>query len=87
MAPDAADRAAKDDPRFPPIAAEELEFLNMEVWVLWGKEEVSARGEDRVKEVVIGKGVSPGELVVTEGQLKLLPGTPVEILDEKAAPR
>jgi AmmeMemoRadiSam system protein B/AmmeMemoRadiSam system protein A len=51
----AADRAAKDDPRFPPIAAEELEFLDMEVWILWGKEEMTARGEDRVKEVTIGK--------------------------------
>jgi AmmeMemoRadiSam system protein B/uncharacterized protein (TIGR00296 family) len=50
----AADRAAKDDPRFPPIVAEEFEFLNMEVWILWGKEEIAARGEDRVKEVLIG---------------------------------
>lgn len=38
-------------------------------------------------ESVVSKGISAGELVVTEGQLKLLPGTPVEILDEKAAPR
>ncbi len=39
----AADRAAKDDPRFPPIVAEELDYLDMEVWLLWGEEEVTAR--------------------------------------------
>ncbi len=37
------------------------------------------------RETVISKGIAAGELVVTEGQLKLLPGTPVEVLDEKAA--
>lgn len=35
-------------------------------------------------EVVISKGISPGDLVVTEGQLKLQPGAAVEVLDEKA---
>lgn len=35
-------------------------------------------------EAVITKGIAPGDLVVTEGQLKLKPGTPVELLDEKA---
>jgi AmmeMemoRadiSam system protein B/AmmeMemoRadiSam system protein A len=72
----AADRAAKDDPRFPPIAPEELEFLNMEVWVLWGKEEVVARGEDRVKEVTIGKH----GLQISRGMYGglLLPGVAIE---------
>jgi AmmeMemoRadiSam system protein B/AmmeMemoRadiSam system protein A len=72
----AADRAAKDDPRFPPIAPEELEFLNMEVWILWGKEEVSARGEDRVKEVTIGKH----GLQISRGLYGglLLPGVAIE---------
>jgi AmmeMemoRadiSam system protein B/AmmeMemoRadiSam system protein A len=51
----AAERAAKDDPRFPPIAPEELSRLDMEVWLLWRPEDITARGEDRVKEVVIGK--------------------------------
>ncbi|MBN2581273.1 MAG: AmmeMemoRadiSam system protein B [Pirellulales bacterium] len=51
----AADRAAKDDPRFPPIAPDELGRLDMEVWLLWHPEEIAARGEDRVKEVTIGK--------------------------------
>jgi AmmeMemoRadiSam system protein B/AmmeMemoRadiSam system protein A len=71
-----ADRAAKDDPRFPPISPEELEFLNMEVWILWGKEEVSVRGEDRVKEVVVGKH----GLQISRGLYGglLLPGVAIE---------
>ena len=72
----AADRAAKDDPRFPPIMPEELEDLNMEVWILWGKEEVAARGKDRVNEVVIGKH----GLQVARGLYGglLLPGVAIE---------
>jgi AmmeMemoRadiSam system protein B/AmmeMemoRadiSam system protein A len=72
----AAIRAAKDDPRFPPIAPDELEYLNMEVWILWGKEEVAARGEDRVQEVVIGKH----GLQVSRGLYGglLLPGVAIE---------
>jgi multidrug efflux system membrane fusion protein len=35
-------------------------------------------------EAVISKGIAPGDLVVTEGQLKLQPGVAVEILDQKA---
>ncbi len=38
-------------------------------------------------EVVIAKGISPGELVVTEGQLKLRPDAPVELLQEPQAVR
>lgn len=38
------------------------------------------------KDVVIAKGISPGERVVTEGQLRLRPGTPVEILPGEAHP-
>jgi membrane fusion protein, multidrug efflux system len=37
-------------------------------------------------EAVISKGVAAGELVVTEGQLKLQPGASVEILEEQKAP-
>jgi len=36
------------------------------------------------REVIVGKGISPGELVVTEGQLKLRPDAPVEILPDRA---
>jgi multidrug efflux system membrane fusion protein len=34
-------------------------------------------------ETVIAKGIAPGEVVVTEGQLKLQNGSPVELLGEK----
>lgn len=37
-------------------------------------------------EVVVSKGLSPGEVVVTEGQLRLRPGVSVEILQEQARP-
>jgi len=72
----AADRAAKDDPRFPPIAVEELDYLDMEVWILWGPEEIAARGEDRVQEVTIGIH----GLQVARGSHRglLLPGVAVE---------
>ena len=72
----AADRAAKDDPRFPPITADELDSLDMEVWLLWAPEEVAARGEDRVREVTIGKH----GLQISWGSNRglLLPGVAVE---------
>ncbi|WP_242337919.1 MULTISPECIES: efflux RND transporter periplasmic adaptor subunit [Anaeromyxobacter] len=37
-------------------------------------------------ETVIGEGIAAGELVVTEGQLKLRPDAPVELLGERPAP-
>jgi multidrug efflux system membrane fusion protein len=37
-------------------------------------------------ETVIGKGIAAGELVVTEGQLKLRPDAPVEILEDEKKP-
>ena len=51
----AAVRAARDDPRFPPISTTELEHLDMEVWLLWGMKPVEARGEDRIGAVEIGR--------------------------------
>lgn len=42
----AAYRAAKEDPRFPPISPTELEHLDMEVWLLWGLCPVEAKGEE-----------------------------------------
>jgi len=51
----AAIRAARDDPRFPPISPTELEHLDMEVWLLWGLRPVEARGEARVGAVEIGR--------------------------------
>ena len=51
----AALRAAKEDPRFPPISPTELDDLDMEVWLLWNLQPVTARGEDRIRAVTIGK--------------------------------
>jgi len=72
----AAVRAAKDDPRFPPISPTELEHLDMEVWLLWGLKRVPARGRDRVEAVTIGKH----GLQIIRGQARglLLPGVAVE---------
>jgi AmmeMemoRadiSam system protein B/AmmeMemoRadiSam system protein A len=72
----AADRAATDDPRFPPIARSELNQLDVDVWVLWGPEPVTARGDDRIAAVVIGKH----GLLIERGRNRglLLPGVAVE---------
>ena len=72
----AADRAATDDPRFPPIVASELGQLHVDVWILWGPEPVTARGEDRVAAVAIGKH----GLQIARGHARglLLPGVAVE---------
>ncbi|MHB8897705.1 MAG: AmmeMemoRadiSam system radical SAM enzyme [Thermoguttaceae bacterium] len=51
----AAYRAAKEDPRFPPISPTELEHLDMEVWLLWGLRPVEAKGDDRAKAIKIGR--------------------------------
>ena len=72
----AAYRAAKEDPRFPPISPTELAHLDMEVWLLWGLEPVAAKGRDRVKAVTIGKH----GLQIMRGAARglLLPGVAVE---------
>jgi len=72
----ATQRAAKDDPRFPPIAAAELPELEMEVWLLWGMKRVVARGYDRIQAVEIGRhGVQ-----ISRGGNRglLLPGVAIE---------
>lgn len=72
----AAVRAATDDPRFPPISPTELEHLDMEVWILWGLQRVTARGRDRVGVVQIGRH----GLQVIRGNYRglLLPGVAVD---------
>jgi AmmeMemoRadiSam system protein B/AmmeMemoRadiSam system protein A len=72
----AADRAATDDPRFPPITRSELNQLDVDVWVLWGPEPVAARGEARVDAVVIGKH----GLLIERGYNRglLLPGVAID---------
>jgi AmmeMemoRadiSam system protein B len=72
----AADRAATDDPRFPPISVAELNELDMDVWILWGPETVKARGANRVNAVTVGKH----GLLISRGVNRglLLPGVAVE---------
>jgi AmmeMemoRadiSam system protein B/AmmeMemoRadiSam system protein A len=72
----AAVRAAKDDPRFPPISVAELPYLDLEVWLLWNMQPVAAQGKDRVKAVVVGTH----GLQISRGANRglLLPGVPVE---------
>ncbi|MFH1267088.1 MAG: AmmeMemoRadiSam system protein B [Planctomycetota bacterium] len=69
-------RAAREDPRFPPISPTELEHLDMEVWLLWGPQQVAARGKDRASAVTIGKH----GLQIIRGASRglLLPGVAVE---------
>ncbi len=69
-------RAAKDDPRFPPIAPDELDELNMEVWLLWNPKPVAARGKNRIKAITIGRhGV---QIAMGAARGLLLPGVAVE---------
>lgn len=72
----AAVRAAKDDPRFPPISVSELEHLDIDVWLLWGLEPMRAKGEERVNALEIGKH----GLQIAQGSARglLLPGVAVE---------
>ena len=72
----AATRTANDDPRFPPISPVELAYLDLEVWLLWGMQPVSAQGRDRVRAVEIGRH----GLQVVRGQARglLLPGVAVD---------
>jgi AmmeMemoRadiSam system protein B/AmmeMemoRadiSam system protein A len=50
-----ATSAAREDPRFPPLAASEFESLSMEVWVLWGMEETTVAPEERINAFQIGR--------------------------------
>jgi AmmeMemoRadiSam system protein B/AmmeMemoRadiSam system protein A len=72
----AAFRAATDDPRFPPISPIELPDLDVDVWLLWGMEPVTARGRHRREAVVIGKH----GLQISRGNARglLLPGVAIE---------
>tara|TARA_R110002111_G_scaffold107056_2_gene165454 strand:- start:16961 stop:20143 length:3183 start_codon:yes stop_codon:yes gene_type:complete len=72
----AAIRAAKDDPRFPPISASELSQLDLEVWLLSELEEVSEQGVDRINAVTVGLH---GLQIRADGRNGLLlPGVPLD---------
>ncbi len=72
----AAERAAKEDPRFTPISSAELAHLDMEVWLLWNLQPIVGRGEDRAAAIAIGKH----GLQIARGNARglLLPGVAVD---------
>lgn len=72
----AAIRAAKDDPRFPPISSSELSQLDLEVWLLSELEEVQEQGADRINAVTVGLH---GLQIHAQGRSGLLlPGVPID---------
>ncbi len=72
----AAIRAAKDDPRFPPISSSELSQLDLEVWLLSDLEEVQEQGTDRINAVTVGLH---GLQIRADGHSGLLlPGVPLD---------
>jgi AmmeMemoRadiSam system radical SAM enzyme/AmmeMemoRadiSam system protein B/AmmeMemoRadiSam system protein A len=72
----AAERTADDDPRFPPLSATELAYLDMDVWVLFNPQPIVARGVARHEAVIVGKH---GLIVEREGKRGLLlPGVAIE---------
>ncbi|MEE8303786.1 MAG: AmmeMemoRadiSam system protein B, partial [Candidatus Tectomicrobia bacterium] len=72
----AATRTATEDVRLPPISPTELSYLDLEVWLLDGPKPVTAQGEQRLSEVVIGRH----GLQVRRGKAGglLLPGVAVD---------
>jgi AmmeMemoRadiSam system radical SAM enzyme/AmmeMemoRadiSam system protein B/AmmeMemoRadiSam system protein A len=50
----AAERAANEDPRFPPVSPSELPYLDLEVWLLDGLQRIAARGAARRQAVKVG---------------------------------
>jgi AmmeMemoRadiSam system radical SAM enzyme/AmmeMemoRadiSam system protein B/uncharacterized protein (TIGR00296 family) len=72
----AAERTANDDRRFPPITAEELPHLDIDVWVLFNPKLVEEKGADRSSKIEIGKH---GIQIARGGQSGLLlPGVALE---------
>jgi AmmeMemoRadiSam system protein B/AmmeMemoRadiSam system protein A len=74
---DAIVRTALEDVRFPVVSPIELAHLDMEVWLLFRPERVSARGEERVGAVVTG---GKHGLIIVRGDQRglLLPGVAVD---------
>ena len=52
---ESAAATALRDPRFPPVSATELLYLDLEVNLLFGQERVGARGRDRIGAVEVGR--------------------------------
>jgi len=72
----AARRTACEDHRFPPLAARELEMLDVEIWLLHNLQPVAAKGVERCAAIEIGRhGV---QIARGESRGLLLPGVAVE---------
>lgn len=72
----AVEHAVRDDPRFAPITSGELAHLTMEVWLLWGMEEVTVAAKERASVLEIGRH---GIQIVRGGNRGLLlPGVATE---------
>jgi AmmeMemoRadiSam system radical SAM enzyme/AmmeMemoRadiSam system protein B/AmmeMemoRadiSam system protein A len=71
-----AKRTANDDRRFPPLSPLELPYLDLDVWLLFDPQPVTAKGEARRDAVQIGKH----GLQIARGQNQglLLPGVALE---------
>jgi AmmeMemoRadiSam system protein B/AmmeMemoRadiSam system protein A len=73
----AAVSATTRDPRFPPISSEEIDELELEVWVLGSMHEIKERGVSRRDVIKIGR-----DGIQIEGRGRrglLLPSVPVEL--------
>ncbi len=72
----AAVQSATRDDRLPSISPMELAYLDLEVWLLHGATRITAQGEARRDEIVIGRD----GLSITHGDVRglLLPGVAVE---------
>ena len=72
----AARRTACEDHRFPPVAARELEMLDVEIWLLHNLQPVAVKGVQRCAAIEIGRhGV---QIARGENRGLLLPGVAVE---------
>lgn len=72
----AAMRTATEDTRFPTISPTELEHLHVDVTLLFGFQPIKAKGEDRVKEVEVGRHGLQIQRGGSSGLL--LPSVPIE---------
>lgn len=52
---EAAYRTIWEDERFPTVSPAELDYLALEVWLLYNPQPVQARGEDRVRAIRVGE--------------------------------
>ncbi len=69
-------RTAWEDVRFPTLSPAELEYLDLEVWLLYNPVPVQARGEERVRAITVGRhGI---QVVRGEARGLFLPGVAVE---------